>query len=898
MSTPKPRGDILQVEVEMLKNGTEQKRRAKKSALTTMTGSKLKTEMNRLTIPDRSNGEAGIMRVQLMQALGLGLPPHKQWTNKSIRYMMETVYGAQYDEKQLGGKMAASKKLKEIIDKDGVQDEPTKIIRYEELAKELEEKGEKGLARVCRNMDSNEQTMSPEMKSIIHDLLEINEREELYRGTQIQAEMQDDTATRALFLDSPQRQTTDAQKTQTEACQEAGESRLYQGSTSLPEPKRRRIQDLTNDLDHSGNHNLERNSTGGSDDYNTNLRRDYAVAAGPSSGHWKAPTTVRSIENGLEFMTRELRLTNDEDGWEQILYYPNIAETIAHNHPCPRMRGQHFYTACAMAIKEIETLQDLTGFGSGVMAMGNEEMAKEWMGLLYLQGVKKMGRGCLFEQIRFSKAARKGLAGAGSNAPDPSHVATFFSQLFQAGEPTLRPHEGSKQPAHHHASQDAPHQRLTLPHAQVPKETIDTILATAKDNAPAGMRPQILETAVRTIAAKPGATFRDKQIGGLKALGQGVRSKEQDRSGYQELDWSTTTTAKQTTNAVVNLSIEALESARITAGNVNLLNTGYDNVKKCILAVIQRKFIGSDFNLHLLVPRTAGVPPPHELKNGFGESERCQRLGAIPVLLTEEEDRNLYMWFRLAMESMIVIDQPSLDFGFVKALQFYSENTMVFQANGTPLCLVTRSLCNLLQTAQRQREQLLIHASHPDETLLTFKETPEISLAKQRLLEWSREGQAEEVIRHQRCMSVHMRSPAISSPSANQYNNDRQSRTKKTKWEGSSSNVKDYTSPDRPWQAPRIIKEKEVTFKQEVEGSINPMHIDQQTWSTKYGNFSNNGERVVLCFHHCNRHRGCTNLRNCSRSHDHLPKAYNGKKFHQLPTEKKMEVVKACSKKE
>ena len=897
MNTPEPSGNTLQTEVETLQNGTEQKRKSRKSALTTMTGAKLRVEMSRLTIPDKSNGEAGIMRVQTMQALGLGLPSHRQWANKSIKFTLDNVYGATYEAKQISTKVAGAKFLQNIIDREGVPNEPTQIIRYEALAKELTAVGEKGLARVCRNMDTNEQTMSPEMKNIINDLLKINARERAHNDMQQKEAEQYETTGRELFRTTSLPREGNGRQRQLESENGSADDRQEPDSTRV-NAKRKRTHDLTGDSDYTDDYSLQRNYTGNSDTGATELRRNDAVDTVSSGVRWKAPTEIRSIEDGITFMEKTLILTNEEDGWEQILYYPNIAETIAHNHPRPRMRGQHFYTACAMAIKEIEILQDTTGFGAGVMAMGNEEMAKEWMGLLYLQGVKKMGRGCLFEQIKFSKAARKGLAGAGSNAPDPSHVATFFSQLFQAGDSTQRPHEGSKQPVHHHGSQDVPHQRLTLPHAQVPKETIDSILATARQNAPAGLRPQILETAVRTIAAKPGATFRDKQIGGLKALGQGVRSKEQDRSGYHELDWSTTITAKQTTNAVINLSVEALESARITAGNVNLLNTGYENVKKCILAIIQRKFIGSEFNLHLMVPRTAGVPQSLDLKNGFGEAERCQRLGAIPVLLSEEEDRRIFMWFRLAIESMIVVDQPSLDFGFVTALRFYSENTMVFQANGTPLCLVTRSLCNLLQTAQRQREQLLIHSSHPDELLLTFKETPELSMAKQRLLDWSREGQAEEIIRHQRCMSVHMTSPIGLSPARNQHNNDRQSRNKKTKWEGSSSNVKEVTSPERPWQAPRINKDKEVTFKKEVEGSTNPMNIDQQIWSNKYGNYSNNGERVVLCFHHCNRLRGCTNLRGCSRSHDHLPKAYNGKKFHQLPTEKKMEVVKACSKKE
>ena len=199
---------------------------------------------------------------------------------------------------------------------------------------------------------------------------------------------------------------------------------------------------------------------------------------------------------------------------------------------------------------------------------GNEELAREWLGLIYQAGVRRLGSGCVFEQIKFSNAARRGLAGAGTKPPDPSHVATFFSQLYNAAgaSNTRRRNQATytSSATHNNTFQTT----IPPPHAHVPQETIDTITTQARSLAPIGMDLSILDQAITTIASKKGATFRDKQVGGIKALGNGSRSKDTERESHQELDWTTATSAKQATNAAVSLSTDALESARITKSNV------------------------------------------------------------------------------------------------------------------------------------------------------------------------------------------------------------------------------------------------------------------------------------------------------------------------------------------
>jgi len=869
-NTPRPTGDQLQLEVEKLRKGSNQKRKQRKSQLTTMTATKLRSEMKRFAIPDKSNGEAGIMRVQIMRACGLGIPPHKQWTAKSIQYMLEEVYHQNTDDLDLTSKVNAAKILQDIINEEGEQEEAEHLIRYENLAKQLEAKGEDQLARTCRNLDQYEEIMSPSMGKVIRDLLEITEMEKSYSSSTQDAELTIAPTPKALFTADPHTRLDGYTKKRKELLEQ--NDKLQKQIRELEEPtmKRTRSEEISYE-------------TMDDPPDTTPLQRNNGVKIGSLGIQWMTPTDIRSADRASTFMNRNPTITSDDNGWEQILNFSNTMEKISYDHPILPFRGIHFFTACAMAVKEIENINDTSGFGSAPTAIGNEELAREWLGLLYTDGVSYLGSGSCFEQIRFSKAARKGLAGAGSNPPDPSHVATFFSQLTKAGEENRRRRGGQRNTGEKHQTAPITNPHPYLPHAKVPEPTLDTIITTAMSIAPDGMSKSIIETAARTIASKPGATFRDKQIGGLKALGQGTRSKDQERHGYQELDWSTVTTARQITAATVNLSVEALESARITAGNVTIMNLGHDYMKKCILCLLQRKFSGGDFKLHLLIPRTSGAPSEADLIAGMGEAQLARREGTIPKLLSEDKDRQIYMWFRLAIETMITADAPSLDFGFTAALRFFADHTMFFQANGTPLCLVTRALCNTMMAAQRQREQVLMHPTHPDELLLSYKEPADIATAKQRLMEWSRDGQADEIIRFQRCIASRGEPDNLHQPP-------------RTQRSGAGSS----------WEPPnQHEKTKSVQFAQVVDktkrspiSGINPNSMDKAMWKKLYGDKKVNGKTVSLCWFNCNRINGCVLGNKCQQSHDSLPAPYMGKKFPQMSEDKQQEVLTQCSTRE
>ena len=85
-----------------------------------MTGAALTREMKKFAIPDRSKGETGIMRIQVLHALGLGLPPAKYWTKKSIVYILEHIFEHKhYDQEKVKNKDAAIRFLQDFLDQNG-----------------------------------------------------------------------------------------------------------------------------------------------------------------------------------------------------------------------------------------------------------------------------------------------------------------------------------------------------------------------------------------------------------------------------------------------------------------------------------------------------------------------------------------------------------------------------------------------------------------------------------------------------------------------------------------------------------------------------------------------------------------------------------------------------------
>jgi len=117
-TTPRPTSDLLVKLVKQLYDGSESKCKIKKNAITNMNGAALTREMKKFSIPDKSRGETGITRIQVLHALGLGLPSSKYWTKKSIISILDQIFKVKdYDEEKVKPKDAAIKILTRIYSK-------------------------------------------------------------------------------------------------------------------------------------------------------------------------------------------------------------------------------------------------------------------------------------------------------------------------------------------------------------------------------------------------------------------------------------------------------------------------------------------------------------------------------------------------------------------------------------------------------------------------------------------------------------------------------------------------------------------------------------------------------------------------------------------------------------
>ena len=172
MTTPRPESDLLRKEAKQLLDGSRTHRKTRKSQITNMSGAALAREMKRLSINDRSKGEAGIMRVQVLGALGLGLPTVKTWTKKSIIYMLEEVFEHKdFSEENVKNKGMAISYLQEFLAKKCLGPPPpapntteadTTAPRYRNLATKLRDLGEENDALICDHADKYEEQIDPE----------------------------------------------------------------------------------------------------------------------------------------------------------------------------------------------------------------------------------------------------------------------------------------------------------------------------------------------------------------------------------------------------------------------------------------------------------------------------------------------------------------------------------------------------------------------------------------------------------------------------------------------------------------------------------------------------------------------------------------------------------------
>ena len=285
---------------------------------------------------------------------------------------------------------------------------------------------------------------------------------------------------------------------------------------------------------------------------------------------------------------------------------------------------------------------------------------------------------------------------------------------------------------------------------EVPAEVMERVYAAAEQGAPSGMDRGIIRKAVKAVAARQGENFREKQVVGLRSLGQG-RTKGGEGKEYGELVSMVAIHSKQQMEATISLSTEALWSSRITSGNAGYLNPEYKDVQKCILAILQRNFTCDGFKLHLLVPQIPGTPSQHQLAKAFGEANECKLDASVAVVSTAEDDRLYYTYLQRAMQTLHVLVTPDLDVGFVTSVTWFADGITTFVANGTPMTMVTRAISRFLLQAQRQRHQELMFADEVGEEMLCFKETEPLRAGKLKLMEWNRDAQIDQQIQWARC---------------------------------------------------------------------------------------------------------------------------------------------------
>jgi hypothetical protein len=600
-------------------------------------------------------------------------------------------------------------------------------------------------------------------------------------------------------------------------------------------------------------------------------------------GWGKDLTTDERRELATEWLEdNEPELSSREDGWKGVVHFQATEQYVSDAYGKEELRGEHFYTATVRYLMEHPqmTKWDTTGYGSVPGTTGNHDVAEEWLGEMYRVGVKRLGGGAQFSQIRFSKVARKGLAGAGSTPPDPIHLAMLFTQLFQAGE------KGGRQRTGDGNGSEKDEMRTSRGHVEVPEGTLERIVDTAEQMAPVGMDRSIIRKAAKAVAAQKGETFRDKQITGLKSLGQG-RAKGGEGKEFGDLVSMVAINAKQQTEATISLSTEALWTARITAGNAGSMNPETKEVQKCILAILQRNFTSENFKLYHMVAQIPGTPSTTALSKAFGEANECKVDGRASVHSTAAEDRFHYTFLQRAMQALQVVVTPDLDVGFASGVKWFAEGITSFVANGTPMAMVTRAVSRFLLQAQRQRHQELMFADESGEEMLCFRETEAITNSKVKLLDWNRDAQVDQQIQWTRCMEQ-----ARTTGSTSMGNHDNKT------W-GHQGN-QDRSGGNRSVHFQQQVKQEgggnsgKQSDARNNGMEINVNKIDKPKWKREYGETRVNGKVVLLCWYNSNRVGGCVKEATCTYDHKHYPEEYKGKPLSKCGAAFQKEVLKKC----
>ena len=190
------------------------------------------------------------------------------------------------------------------------------------------------------------------------------------------------------------------------------------------------------------------------------------------------------------------------------------------------------------------------------------------------------------------------------------------------------------------------------------------------------------------------------------------------------------------------------------------------------------------------------------------------------------------------------------------------------QANGVPLCMVTRLIAKILEHCQRLREYDI---SYPDndnnDPSLVYKETRAILEAKLKLLKWTREEQSMAGIQWVRGYEMAVKSGVF-------------------RLNGNEEKLKSAFSPvEKSTAAYSGRNDRKVSIHDAFD-------IDKSKWRHKYGISTQGDKRVELCWFYANAPRQCTR-NNCNFAHQ-LPSSYDGKAYQDHSAAKQAEIFTSC----
>ena len=420
--------------------------------------------------------------------------------------------------------------------------------------------------------------------------------------------------------------------------------------------------------------------------------------------------------------------------WEELVNFA-CADEWGHGET----KDAHFFTAVAQKLATMPEVVAMDESGSRDIAIlvGMEELAHEWLGNLYTEGVRLMGSGATFEQVRFSPVALKGLFGGGAKGARPEHLVCLFAQVAAAAArhqqslPMKKGNPGRQ-------AMTAGEGSSSVDDSALSQEEIDTITQHHLDEAPAGVQRETVRRAVMAQAGKAGSGFRGKQLTyygdfhGGKAASGGDKLLE----GLHVLS-----PGYRLAMAHVTLASDCAREARVTAGTALDANLQSPEAKKRIHALIARKFSDGNWKASYLLPRvTRGRNVSLQmLAKGFGAFEKCETSDDFDARGNAETDSVLYRCARGVITWMRVLDTTSCDDGFRTELIFWLTELEGFQAVGAPFYLIGCQLGTLLTESDQHRQRSLMFRAEGEEgDSLSFTPTPEMQAGKEALLAMTR----------------------------------------------------------------------------------------------------------------------------------------------------------------